>query len=223
MEKYSLWIRSVELLAVVTVLITCVIKMRKKGFALYFKILLCATACYALFLLYDVTSGFCKMMQFVVNVGDIGVLGCGAFLFSANFGQMDGLVDERTKSSLSVRLTAFLAPVDLLALYCGLVFSSDAVLKFKILGIVPIIAGVFASYYHLKHILLPNDSLGLLKIVYPSNIFALLFLLFSTLYMGALVASYVIVEEIAEMLSVIFICVMSVYSVKEAEKWKTSI
>ena len=223
MEKYSIWLRCIELLAVIAVLCVCVMKMRGKGTALYFKIYLCATACYTLFLLYDIIAVFCRIMQLPVDIGDIGALGCGAFLFSANFGQMDGLVDERKKSFLARRCIALLAPVVLLALFCSLIFTSNAALSFKLPGIVPILSGIFASYYHLKHLLLPVDPLGLLKIVRPGNILALLFLLFNTLFMGASVAGYIIVKEIAGILAAGFICTMSVCSVKEAKKWEMSI
>lgn len=223
MERYSIWLRSIELLAVAVVLIFCVLKMHKKRFALYFKIFLCATACYLLFLLYDVITVICLSMQLAVDIGDIGVLGCGAFLFSANFGQMDGLVDEKKRNSCLIKWLSLLAPICLLAVFCLLTFSSNVSLSFKIFGIIPVLSGAIASYYHLKHILLPDDSLGLLKIVRPTNIFALSFLLFNTLFMGASIANYVIFKEIAGILSTLFICVMSGCLIKEAKKWKTSI
>lgn len=223
MEKYSLWIRCLELLAITTVLLVCVIKIHKKGFALYFMIYLCATACYVLFLLYDVISIVCRIIQLPVNVGDIGVLSCGAFLFSANFGQMDGLVDDKAKNTLLSRRIALLAPAVLLTLFCSLTFLSKVALSFKFFSIIPVLSGIIASYYHLKHIILPPDSLGLLKIVRSSNILALLFLFFNTLFMGASIANYVTIKEIAGILSALFICAMSIYSVKEAKKWKTSI
>lgn len=223
MEKYSLWLRAAELLAVAAVLLLCVMKIRKKRAALYFKIYLGAAACYALFLLYDVTSVLCGILQMPVDVGDIGVLGCGAFLFSANFGQMDGLVDEKTKGSGFSRTVSLLAPVCLLALYCLLAFSSDASLPFQLSGIVPVLSGVCASYYHLKHLLLPADSLGLLSILRPGNLLALLFLLCNTLFTGAAVAGYGTVREIAGILAAGLLCALSICAVKEAKKWKTSI
>lgn len=223
MGNYLLWLRTVEFSAVVAVLSVCATKMHKKGFALYFKIYLCAAASYALFLLYDIISTLCLKILLPVDIGGIGILGCGAFLLSANLGQMDGLVDERTKKSRTAGLTALIAPAVLGALLCVLVLSSKVSSAFKLLGIIPLSSGIIASYFHLKHILLPADSLGLLITVRPVNILALLFLLSITLLTGASVAGLFILKEIAGVLSAVFICAMSVCSVKEAKKWKTSI
>lgn len=223
MEKYLLWLRIVEFSAVAAVLTGCAVKMRNKRFALYFKIYLCAAASYALFLLYNIVSSVCLMMQMPADVGDTGVFACGAFLFSANFSQMDGLADERTERTRRRSRMALLAPAALLALFCGLSFSSDAAPTFKLLGLLSVSGGIAASYYHLKHILLPADPLGLLDIVRPGNILALLFLLCSTLLTGASAAGYTVLEAVAGALSAIFLCAMCVFSVKEAEKWKMSI
>ena len=223
MGNYLLWIRIAEFSAVVAVLSVCGMKMHKRGFALYFKIYLCAAASYALFLLYDIISTLCLKIHLPVDVGGIGILGCGAFLFSANFGQMDGLVDERTKKSRKASLAALLAPAVLLALLCVLVFSANVAPAFKFLGMIPLSSGIVASYFHLKHILLPADPMGLLVTVRPGNILALLFLLSSTLFTGTSVANIIILKEIAGVLAAVFICTMSICSVKEAKKWKTSI
>ena len=223
MLNYLLLLCIIEFSAVAAVLLVCIIKMRKKGFALYFKIYLCTAACYALFLLYDIISTLCLKMLLPVDIGSIGILGCGAFLLSANFGQMDGLVDERTKRSRMASLTALIAPTVLTALLCALVIPADVMPAFKLLGIIPVLSGIIASYFHLKHILLPADSMGLLIAVRPGNILALLFLLSSTLFMGASVANLIALKEIAGVLSAVFICTMSICSVKEAKKWKTSI
>ena len=223
MGNYLLWLRIIEFSAVAAVLFVCVMKTRKKGFALYFKICLCVAACYVLFLLYDIISTLCLKMLLPVDIGGIGILGCGAFLLSANLGQIDGLVDERTKSSRKAGAAALIAPAVLIALLCALVFSSDVAPAFKLLGIIPALSGTAASYFHLKHLLLPADPMGLLMAVRPGNILALLFLLSCTLLTGASVAGIVTLKEIAGVLSAVFICALSICSVKEAEKWKMSV
>lgn len=223
MGYYLLLLRMIEFSAVAAVLFVCIMKMRKKGFALYFKIYLCTTACYALFLLYDIITTLCLKLLLPVNIGSIGILGCGAFLLSANFGQMDGLVDERTKRSRTASLSALIAPAVFLALFCVLVIPADVVPAFKILAIIPVSSGIIASYFHLKHIFLPADPMGLLKTVRPGNILALLFLLSITLLTGASVADILILKEIAGAVSAVLICIMSICSVREAKKWKISI
>ena len=118
----------------------------------------------SLFAFGELTNGF--------NIGMLGIVGSFLFFFTANYGQMDSLVDDGTPKFQKTRLMALAAPAVIFILfaiyihYTGIDFST-----FVRLAGMMIIA--VTSYYHLKHILIEDVDFGLIKSLRRYNILAL--------------------------------------------------
>ena len=71
----------------------------------------CAVMCIMIarlfYIIYLVTQG---SMLPGFHIGMLGMIGSFQFLFSANYGQMDGLVDDGTDAFRMTRIKAFLVP-----------------------------------------------------------------------------------------------------------------
>lgn len=111
----------------------------------------------------DIEPGF--------QVGMLGIIGSFMFLLSANYGQMDGLVDNRSKELMPTRLKAFAAPAVIILLYvlfCFLVDSAEVRIPVGLVTafIIP------CSYYNFKHIIIYDVKLGIIRQLRPYNILA---------------------------------------------------
>ena len=54
------------------------------------------------------------------NVGMLGIIGSFLFFFSANFGQLDSVVDDGSSKFIKARIIALAAPFSVAALWCGI-------------------------------------------------------------------------------------------------------
>ena len=105
------------------------------------------------------------------HVGMLGIIGSFMYLFSANYGQMDGLVDNRKKEMLPTRLKAFVAPAVILllyALFCVLV--DDVAVRIPV-GIVAAFI-IPCAFYNFKHIIIYDVKLGIIRQLRMYNILA---------------------------------------------------
>ena len=148
-----------------------------KRSALYFKILTLAAACYTLVSGFRLLYGICFGTLFEgVGITFLGCFGCFLFLFSANYGQYDSLIDDRSAFFAKYRSIALLAPVftlALLALYTVGNIERTSVTTNIFTGLAYLPA-VFASYYNLKHFLIPDTGFSFVKWVRLTNLCALL-------------------------------------------------
>lgn len=110
----------------------------------------------------------------VFHVGVLGTVGAFAFFFSANFGQIDSLVDDGDKAFAKYRLLAFSGVFLIAALYV-LTFLSDAPNAEKITYGVTAISIAAASYFHVKHLLIPDVDYGVVSCQKGYNLLALLY------------------------------------------------
>ena len=123
-----------------------------------------------------------------INVGMLGMIGSFMFLLSANYGQMDGLVDNKSKELRPTRIKALAAPIVIILLYilfCVLVTP----IKVRIpVGIVTAFI-VPCSYYNFKHIIIYDVKLGIIRLLRPYNILALAYAVLTMLYFIGLYAN----------------------------------
>lgn len=137
-----------------------------------------------LFLHGEIHSGF--------QVGELGVVGCFLFFFTSNYGQVDSLVDDGTKKITKSRLLALLAPACIIGIYIfyytRVGFGENAVVGFVEAAIIAI-----ASYYHLKHLIIPDVENG---VVDSLRWFNLLALIYAFLCMAEMVVSAVPISEV---------------------------
>ncbi|MBQ6419503.1 MAG: hypothetical protein IJK02_00355 [Clostridia bacterium] len=143
--------------------------------ALYVRMIVFAVGCAMLGRLFEtllilvngsLTNGF--------HVGMLGIIGSFLFLFSANFGQMDSIVDDGSKRFFKTRLISFSAPLVILAIW-GAIAVSKGLNKTTIpLGVEALLIAQ-ASYFHLKHLIIEDVSFGLIKAIRSYNLLSLVY------------------------------------------------
>lgn len=109
------------------------------------------------------------------QLGVFGVIGSLLFLFSANFGTMDSLADDRSKKFIKYRIIAFAAPVVALILYILFIFFTDLPRSVKVASALVTVFVMQASYFHLKHLIFPDVDFGVIKCLKPYNLLALIY------------------------------------------------
>ena len=195
----------------------------KKGKAYYLQIVTMAFGCYAMGSFYylcqsitaeEVPDGF--------TAAYLGRIGFFLFLFTANFGQMDGLLDDRTPAFKKFRYIALIAPIAAALLYvpCAL---TDMLLSTKISLIFVWIAAMFSSYYNFKHAVISDLGYGFAKAIRPYNICALI-LIFTELILHILWANadaygFVIIAIVSLIFSVMNAITMVALK-RGVEAWK---
>jgi len=108
------------------------------------------------------------------QLGMLGAAGAFAFFFSANYGQIDSLVDDRSALFSKYRITSIIAPVCIAALYLGFAVS-DVSSGFKIaMGLVCIYI-MPAAYFNLKHLIIPDVDYGVVRCQRKYNALALVY------------------------------------------------
>ena len=109
------------------------------------------------------------------NLGVIGIIGSLLFLFTANFGVIDKLGDDGTKDLKKYRLIPLAAPAAALITYMAFFLFTDQTALIKaVSGSITFFAGI-ASYYNLKHLILPDVEFGIIESMRRYNLLALLY------------------------------------------------
>lgn len=159
----------------------------------------------------------------LVTVRLFGFFGCLCFMLSANANEFDKVVDDGTDRKS--RVTALIAPAVLLMLYAQYAFSPVNPMPTAVIvtGLISISPALFAAYFSLKHLILPEDAMGFLRAAEGIDILALVF--YAANYIYPLVDLYVprTVMSIYDLglagmlFGIILLCR------KGADKWKTLI
>ena len=195
----------------------------KKGKAYYLQIVTMAFGCYAIGSFYylcqsitteEVPEGF--------TAAYLGRIGFFLFLFTANFGQMDGLLDDRTSAFKKFRYIALIAPITAALLYipCAL---TDMTISTKISLVFMWFAAMCSSYYNFKHAVISDLGDGFAKAIRPYNICALI-LIFTELILHILWANsescgFVIIAVVSVIFSIM--CAVTLVVLKRGvEAWK---
>lgn len=144
----------------------------KKGKAFYLQIVTMAMGCYAMGSFYhlcqaltsdEVVDGF--------TAAYLGKIGFFLFLYTANYGQIDGLMDDGAPELKKTRRLALLAPLAVALLYipCAL---TEMPVSTKITYALVWIAAMLSSYYNFKHAIISDFGYGFAKAIRPYNISA---------------------------------------------------
>ena len=156
----------------------------KKGIIEYFKCYVYAIGCYMLEELWVIVNSLLGngSEDGLVTVRLVGYFGCLCFMLSANANGFDRIVDEG--ESRKAKRLALTAPAALLALYAAFAFSphNTSSAAITVIGFLSISPALFASYYNMKHLLLPSDAMGFLKVTRGVNVLALVFFAANYLY-----------------------------------------
>ena len=112
------------------------------------------------------------------QLGLLGSIGSIMFFFTSNYGALDSLVDDGSKEFSKYRKMGFIAPAIFVLLYIALFLFGNITDLWKIQSAILIIFISLSSYYHFKHIIIPDVEFGVVNNLKPYNTMALL-------YMGA--------------------------------------
>ena len=146
--------------------------------ALYLQMITCAVICLMFASLFNVvfiaTQG---ELNRGFHVGQLGLMGSFMFILSANYGQMDGLVDDRTKAFRATRIKALLVPLILLGLYVLFYYLvQDTQVRITVGVLVLFILP--CSYYNFKHIIIYDIELGIIRQLRMYNVLAVVYAFF---------------------------------------------
>ncbi len=109
------------------------------------------------------------------QLGILGVIGSFAFLFSANYGAMDSLADDRSKNYAKYRIIPLVAPLVSLAVYVVFIYLSDMSRLEKIIGAIVTLFVSLSSYFNLKHLIFPDVDFGVINSLKTYNFMALIY------------------------------------------------
>ena len=157
-------------------------RLFKKGTPMYWQLYICAAGCFALRQLSETVNFLCGL-QGNISAGMLGIFGCNFFLLSANYGTLDKVVDDGGAENKPARRLALLAPAVMAALVTLVFFVwSKKDIVCGVLWLLVLLPVLPASYFNMKHLLLPLDDFELLRATRPSNLVSLGFYLLSALY-----------------------------------------
>ena len=155
------------------------IRFFKKGKALYLQMIVGGLGCMMLSRAFQFIT-ILTMGSFPsgFHVGMLGMAGGFLFFLSANYGQMDKLLDDGARENRKYRLIGLIAPIVLFGVYSVLFFVPAAADKRTIYGIMSAII-MLASYFNLKHFIFPDVEFGFIRTIRGYNLIALILALLS--------------------------------------------
>lgn len=171
------------LICAIFALLWCRLTKRARTKALFIKIVAAGIVCAALGHLHNLVYSLITESQARIYISFLGIVGFYFFLLSASYGQVDGIFDDGSKACRKVRLIALVAPAGIHLIILPILLSGQIPLWMKIityLGWLPIF---FASYYNLKHALLPDNGFTFVKAVRPYNIVAVVLEYLQAIYL----------------------------------------
>lgn len=194
------------------------VKLFKKKKPLYLQLLVCAAGCFALQQLSRVVNLWCGVAS-AVSIGVFGIFGCNFFLLSANYGTLDKIVDDG-RGSEKAKLFAVIAPVIMAVLTAAAFLSWREKDTFNaVLWVVMLLPALPASYFNLKHILLPMDPFEFLRATKPCNIAALAFYCVTAVYVIGSAAAGSTVGGALSVLMSVSVLGLTLCAVRGAKEW----
>ena len=155
------------------------IRFFKKGKALYLQMIVGGLGCMMLGRAFQfvtlLTNG---VLPNSFHIGMLGMVGGFLFFLSANYGQMDKLLDDGSRENRKYCLIGLIAPVVLIGVYSILFFIPGSTNMRTIYGIMSAII-MLASYFNLKHLIFPDVEFGFIRSIRGYNLIALLLALLS--------------------------------------------
>lgn len=157
----------------------------------------------------------------LVTVRLFGFFGCLCYILSANINEFDIVVDD--SRSRKARILALIAPAALLVLYALYAFSPMNVqtVAVNVTALISIAPALFAAYFSLKHLLLPEDDMGFLKGIRELDVFALVF--YGVNYVYPLVSLHcpLLYMCLLDVVFALMLFILVMLCRKGAEEWKS--
>lgn len=191
---------------------------KKKGI-LFLQIVTCALGCAGLGFAFNIVSFLTtREIPQGFNIGILGMIGCYFFLLSAGYGQLDGLGDSGSKAFRKYRLMALGAPFLILVAVAAVVFTPDAA-DGRLVPVMLLLVMAPSSYYNLKHLIIPDIDLGILKAIRSYNIMILLFTAINTVSILLGIYGLSNLANIASLANAIVIAFIMPISISGVKKW----
>ena len=218
MEYYKYLDLAVAVCAIIGFIYGLVVKTKIRR-ALYYKMIVAAVGTMALGRLYEFVYMWVSEEQFErFQIGTLVVIATFLFFFTANYGTMDHLGDNGSKEFRKYRIIAAAAPIIITASYVP-VYLSDSNLITKISYAAIWISIMIASYYALKHLILPDVDFGVIRCIRGYNLLVLCYGLLSVTERIALLYDAKIVTWITCILSAVVALLLIPVLKKGAAKW----
>lgn len=199
-------------------------KLFRKKIPLYFQLLVMAAVCFSLEMLFTLVGELTEIYDPILNLGMTGSFGCNFFLLSANYGQLDSIIDDNSQNNRMARNVAIIAPV-LCAAAIASVFITFANqnLATAIILVLVLLPSCPASYFNLKHLLLPVDPFGFLEGTKTCNIIALAFYVLNILYALSVSMDDAMLNGCISILLAISMGALVLSAVKGVKQWTVSV
>lgn len=175
-----------EILACLTTLAAVIygaLSLFRKDALKPFQLYVYAACCYMLEELWVIVNSLLGTgsQDGLVTVRLFGFFGCLCFMLSANVINTDSL---QIRAKKKIQLVSLLAPIGLLAMYAGYVFSSanQASSVTMILGLVSLSPALLASWFSLTYLLLSTRKNTFLEASRGVNLSVLIFYIANYLY-----------------------------------------
>ena len=195
----------------------------KKRSPLYFRLLVFGVGCFLLEDIYYLVDYICSgVWSTTFSFASFGAGGCYAFMFSANYGLFDGLVDDGGADALRCRKIGFIAPAVLLIILANGEYAWILGGGGFASGFLMILSKLFAfpaAYYHLKHLIMKDELDYLLTAIRPCNAIALCVILFDFLSDSLYSAGMNSAGAVTAMLLPLSLCGMMIAANKGVQKW----
>lgn len=190
--------------------------------ALYVRMIVFSVGCAMLGRLFETLQLLVNgQLNGVFHVGMLGITGSFLFLFTANFGQMDSLVDDGSKQFLKSRIIALAAPAAAMAMW-GMLAASKGFSGSVIAYGVETVFIAQASYFHLKHLIIKDIDFGLIRSIRSYNLTALIyaFLCMAEMIIRSfdLPGAFIIIVNILQ--CIVLLAIISVLE-RGVKKWTT--
>lgn len=155
------------------------------------------------------------------HIGVLGIIGSFLFFFTANYGQMDSLVDDGSKKFLKYRLIGLIAPAFFLLLFVVYLLMTGFNENTSVYAS-ETAAVCIASYYNLKHLVIEDVDFGIIRSIRGYNLLALIygFLCMSQMIVFSLRVPDVIIVISYVLLSIVMLIFIPVLA-RGVKKWTT--
>lgn len=170
---------------------------------------------------YSLSIAFYGGLPDTFNIGFLGYAATFLYIFFANYGQMDLLIDDRRTLKKRYRIIPIILPaievaVSVISLFCGSVNFAVCV-SFVIISVT---AGL-AAYFNVKHLIAPDIEFGIVRSIRGFNLIAVITGILSLAEIGLSVFGcpdpIIFVQAALGIMYLLMIAVLD----KEMKRWTT--
>lgn len=199
----------------------CAVHVMDRKKPLLYKLYFFSIGCYLLGVVYNTVVYICGGFEREAGVQLFCTFGTICFILSANYDQIDGLVDPGEEGK-KARILALIAPALVLASMVALwfVMPKGGFDRFDIVCILLVFIPILpASYFNLKHLILPLDDFNILINTKWCNVAALCYYVALITYYFACASGSDLLITVMSLLCMIPFLGLSLASVKGVKEW----